>query len=576
MKAELIRALVLAIIAIGAVFTVALVPVDEDADACKWKVDNVIVMVPDGCSQSIQTLARWYKGEPLAIDSMAAGTVETSMFGSIITDSAPAATAFATGHKSSDKFIGVAPDPATGTLSIYDAEDYEDDAYMPLATILEGAKLEGMATGLVATSTITHATPAAFGAHIHNRGMESSIMGHLVYNDIDVVMGGGGSYVNSARSDVLDDRGYEQIDTRTDLMALDEDTEKVWGMFASGAMQPDQDRQWMSGNDEPSLAEMTERAIEFLSNDKDGFFLVVEGSQVDWAGHANDPFYMVTDFIAFDDAVKVALDFAKKDKHTQVIAFPDHNTGGMSLGNYRSDSSYTKMSIEMMVDPVEAMKCTYNVLVNELNALNDDGTCTYDEVRAEFDYWWGVKPTDAQINEMGITVSSNVISGVDGYKISEVFCRIFTYIGWSTHGHVGDDVPLWVYGPKDIYGHVDNTELAEICADLMGFELKSVQKRLFNEVTDDNLEDWGIDYDSWGTENADATKDNIDDGDLVVYLDDYTIVMPLDKDILEVYKSNGDLKRTFDMKGLTVHVYKPTGDKVFISLYAILIMEWYD
>ena len=124
-------------------------------------IKNVIVLVPDGCSQSIETLSRWYKGSPLNVDSIVTGTVETWMANSIITDSAPASTAFATGHKSTNGFIGVGPrtsDLLTG---------FTPDAapYVPLATILETSKLQSKATGLIATSTISHATPAGYAAH---------------------------------------------------------------------------------------------------------------------------------------------------------------------------------------------------------------------------------------------------------------------------------------------------------------------------------------------------------------------------------------------------------------------------
>jgi alkaline phosphatase len=96
------------------------------------------------------------------------------------------------------------------------------------------------------------------------------------------------------------------------------------------------------------MAEMTAKAIELLSQDRDGFFLMVEGSQVDWAGHNNDPIYMVTDFLAFDDAVKAACDFAD-DGRTLVMAFPDHNTGGMKIGHYYTAMGYTETTIEDLV-----------------------------------------------------------------------------------------------------------------------------------------------------------------------------------------------------------------------------------
>lgn len=130
------------------------------------QVKNVIVLVPDGCSATHITTARWYKGEPLALDEMISGGVRAYGADSIITDSAPAATAFATGWKTSDKFIGVLPD----SITIPSVSKISDELKMkPVATVLEGAKLNGKAVGLIATSNIQHATPAAYSAHWPDR-----------------------------------------------------------------------------------------------------------------------------------------------------------------------------------------------------------------------------------------------------------------------------------------------------------------------------------------------------------------------------------------------------------------------
>merc|ERR1711933_348452 len=108
------------------------------------------------------------------------------------------------------------------------------------------------------------------------------------------------------------------------------DGEKAWCSFADSHMSPDIDRVHFTPT-EPSIAEMTEKTIEMLSKNENGFFMMVEGSQVDFAGHANDPIWMTTDFIAWDDAVRVAVDFAKEDGETLVLALPDHNTGGLKI-----------------------------------------------------------------------------------------------------------------------------------------------------------------------------------------------------------------------------------------------------
>lgn len=151
-------------------------------------IKNVIMMVMDGTSAGATTLARWYKGAPLALDEMASGAVRTYSAESAITDSAPAATAMATGFKSNDKYIGILPSvvnsPGVSPIS-------KEHAMKPVANVLEGAELMGKATGIIATSAIQHATPAGFSAHVKHRNLFPDIAEQQVYQDIEVVLGGG-------------------------------------------------------------------------------------------------------------------------------------------------------------------------------------------------------------------------------------------------------------------------------------------------------------------------------------------------------------------------------------------------
>ena len=358
----------------------------DTKDHHKWSkrhgYKNVIVLIPDGCDETVQTLARWYKGDALQVDKMHNTAVKIHMANSVITGSAAAATAFATGHKTTVRFLGVGP----RTDDLLTGFQPTAQPYAPVASILEAAKLAGKATGLVATSRITHATPAAFACHIEDRDWDNDIMEHMVYNNVDVVFGGGARHLipesdtytttfgdswSGKREDgedmmqVLFDRGYSFVDNRNDMLALTGG--KVWGLFDDSHMDPDIDRQYFHDT-QPSIAEMTAKAIELLSQDEEGFFLMVEGSQVDWAGHNNDPIYMVTDFLAFDEAVKVACDFAEQDGRTLVLAYPDHNTGGMKIGHYYTPMDYTATTVEDLVNPLKKMTITSAGLV----ALMDD------------------------------------------------------------------------------------------------------------------------------------------------------------------------------------------------------------
>ncbi|AKB63934.1 alkaline phosphatase [Methanosarcina mazei] len=447
------------------------------------KIKNVIILVPDGCSQSVQTLARWYSGSPLMLDEMVAGTVSTYSTDSVITDSSSAASAFATGYKTTNGFVSVGPSNAS-VLSILENPS-EDMQYRPLATVLEGSKLEGKATGLVATSRVTHATPAAFASHVDNRDNENEIMEQMVYENVDVVFGGGSRHLvpeeeGGKRTDrenlteVLLDKGYQYVDSRDEMLNLS--SGKAWGLFASSHMAPDIDRTELVP-EEPSLSEMTGKALELLSQDKDGFFLMVEGSQVDWANHANDPVYAVTDFLAFDEAVKVAVEFAEQDGHTLVLAFPDHNTGGMTIGS-DSDSNYTSTTIEDVIDPLKSMKLSSAGIAEKIGT-----DVSSENIKAQLKTWWGIDATDDEVTEILEIYNNGEGLSLD-YSISEVINQNHTVIGWTTHGHCGEDVPLWAYGPDHPAGHLDNTEIAGYIAEKAGFNLEETNRYLFVEVSE--------------------------------------------------------------------------------------------
>lgn len=513
------------------------------------EIKNVIILVPDGCSQSVQTLARWYSGNTLMLDQMVTGMVSTYSTDSVITDSSSAATAFATGYKTTNGFVSVGPDNAS-VLSILEKPS-EDLQYSPLATVLEGSKLEGKATGLVATSRVTHATPAAFASHVDNRDNENEIMEQMVYEDIDVVFGGGSRHLipeaeGGKRTDgenlteVLLDRGYQYVDNRDEMLNLS--SGKAWGLFTSSHMAPDIDRAEIAP-EEPSLAEMTGKAVELLSQDKDGFFLMVEGSQVDWANHANDPAYAVTDFLAFDEAVKTAVEYAEKDGHTLVLAFPDHNTGGMTIGS-DSDSNYTSKSVEDVIDPLKGMKLSSAGVAEKI------GTDTSSEnIKAELKTWWGINATDDDVTEILELYNNGEGLSLD-YAISEVISKNHTVIGWTTHGHCGEDVPLWAYGPHYPEGHIDNTEIAGYVAKELGFDLNETSSCLFVEAGEIFSRDNGdgkLDEDEYLLDMSNSSNPLLRIGDAE---------LPVSKNILI---KDGV---TYELKGTVV--YTPATNKVYI------------
>jgi alkaline phosphatase len=522
----------------------------------RQRAKNVIILIPDGCSQSIQTLARWYKGERLTVDNIQVGVVKHEMADSVITDSAAAASAFATGYKTSNGFLSIGPREDT-VLSTYQwPEDPETFSYKPLATVMEGAKLEGKATGLAVTCRFSHATPAAWASHHSLRNDEAKeISEQMVYNEIDLVFGGGGRNLDPGyRPDhedllqVLLNRGYAIAETKDEMNAVN--TLPVYGMFASSHMAPEIDRPFDTP-DEPSLAEMTAKAIELLSQDRDGFILMVEGSQVDWAGHNNDPIYFVTDFIEFDKAVKVALDFAKKNGNTLVLAFPDHNTGGMDIGNRAYNNSYTGLTVEALLDPLRGMTRTANAVVAEMGGDDSDSNMI-----ATIGALWGITIDAAECQEIRDMAAGD--AGSMSYALARVISKNHTAIGWTSHGHNAEDVPLWAYGPGAPKGLLDNTELAETVADALNLNMKQIQNRLFVDMDDV----FGVD--GW-------TLDETDPANPVVKLSGSgaSAELPCSKDLLTITKWGKT--KTYNLEGVVVYV--PDTGRVYVPKQAVKIMK---
>lgn len=457
-------------------FLIALPVLGEETPA-----KNVIVLIVDGTSSEQYTLARWYKGSPLATDEILVGAVKTYIADSVVADSAPAATAYATGSRSSDKLISVGPKAETISAVPTPGPDLR---YRPLATVLEGARLLGKATGIVATSRVSHATPAAYMAHAPSREMEDDIMEQAVYQGIDVVFGGGKRHLlgrdkggnrpdNEDLVAVLKARGYQIVESRQQMLRLT--SGKAFGMFATSHMEPEIDRETFAPG-QPTLEEMTRKAIELLSQDTDGFFLMVEASQVDWACHANDPAHMLGDHMQFDKSVAVALEFAKRDGKTLVLALSDHNTGGMSIGNRRSDKTYSQMKVEALLDPLRRMNLSAWGIWRR---MGDDRTP--ERLRTLVKTHWGVDITQEEASE--ILALSQGYRGEPHYALGELLCPRYTYVGFTSHGHVGGDVPLFAFGPGRPSGLLDAPDIGKVAASAMGLDLTRLNARLFVDVS---------------------------------------------------------------------------------------------
>jgi alkaline phosphatase len=518
----------------------------------KKTVKNVIVLIPDGCSAEQYTLARWFKGKPLALDQIRVGALKTYTADSVVADSAPAASAFATGYRTSDKFISVGP--KNPTLPVVPPPD-ASLSYKPLATVLEGAKLLGKATGVVVTSRVSHATPAAYYAHVPSRYMENDIMEQGVYQNLDVVLGGGKRHLLSKESggkrtdnenlmDVLQERGYTFAATAKDLEQAK--SGKVYGIFAYSSMEGEIDRP-VFGPQQPTLEDMTKKAIDLLSQDPEGFFLLVEGSQVDWACHANDPAHMISDLLMFDRAVQAALDFAQKDGNTLVLAFSDHNCGGMSIGNYATSGTYSQMKLEALLEPLRKMRLSTMGLWREVGPFKTPG-----RVKEVVKEYWGLEITDEEAKQ--ILSLAPKYDKDPNYGFGEVICPKYTLIGWTSHGHTGGDVPLFAFGPGRPVGLLDGPDIGKTCARALGLNLEQLNARLFQEAAG-ALPDGQVTIDKSDPENP-VVK---------IAFQGKQAELPVNKNFL---KLDG---QTTPLEGVVV--YAPNTGKAYIPLQAVNLIK---
>ncbi|MFQ5603704.1 MAG: alkaline phosphatase [bacterium] len=282
-------------------------------------VKNIILLIGDGMGLPQINLARIKvhgAGGSLNIDKMpVVGLLKTHAADKLITDSAAAATALACGVKTRNGVISRTPDGKNAM------------------TILEAARDKGLSTGLVATSTITHATPAVFAAHVESRRQHAEIAVQMIAAKVNILLGGGKAYFlpkSNPASKRTDDRnllaeaqanGYKFVEIREQLGSAQ--SKYLLGLFQNNAL--------TTHPPEPSLAEMTHKALNLLNRNPKGFFLMVEGSQIDWRSHDQNAEGSVEQMLLFDEAIKVARKFAEKNQNTLVLITADHETGGLTL-----------------------------------------------------------------------------------------------------------------------------------------------------------------------------------------------------------------------------------------------------
>ncbi|WP_409291679.1 alkaline phosphatase [Peribacillus sp. SCS-37] len=441
LKKKLLPIAVLSTVALGSLYG-SLAVDDVQAKAKNEKtpeIKNVIFLIGDGMGVSYTSAYRYLKDNPNT------KAVETTEFDKYltgqqmtypedpeqnVTDSAAAATAMSAGIKTYNAAIGVDNDGSS------------------VKTVLEAAKENGKSTGLVATSEITHATPASYGAHDANRKNMNAIaddyFDEMIKGEhkIDVMLGGGSS--NFIRQDrdltkEFKNHGYSVVTNKQEMLK-DRGTHTL-GLFAPGGMPKMIDRD----SSMPSLADMTDTALNKLNKDKDGFFLMVEGSQIDWAGHDNDIVAAMSEMEDFEKAFKKAIEFAKKDKHTLVVATADHSTGGYSIG--------AKGNYNWFGAPVTAAKRTPDWMAEQIAKGAD--------VEKTLNSYLKLELTPEEVQSVKNAAQTKKVLDIDNSIEAIIDNRSVT--GWTTGGHTGEDVNVYAFGPgRELFsGKLDNTDQAK-------------------------------------------------------------------------------------------------------------------
>ncbi len=278
--------------------------------------ENIILFIGDGMGVGHITAGKIARGNINLERFSVMGLVTTHSANRLITESAAAATALATGYKTNNRAISVSVDKE------------------PLKTLFEYAKEQGKSIGVVVTSSVTGATPAAFLAHADDRRQQTDIAEQIANSDIDVLFGGGWAYFVPAATEGSQRKDQKNLlatlESRMPLILTDDklsahsDTQKLAALLAPGGLPKAADRDY-------SLNRLIQSAIHILSKNPNGFVLMVEGSQIDWAAHDHDQRHLIAELIDFDDAVGAGLDFAQKNRRTLIVVTADHETGGMAV-----------------------------------------------------------------------------------------------------------------------------------------------------------------------------------------------------------------------------------------------------
>lgn len=456
-----------------AAFLAGVLPVQAADAEQPSRAKYVFLFIGDGMGAAQRTAAELFLSGPqpeegpmhpatLAMNSLpVCGLSRTSSYDSLTTDSAASATAMATGRKTLNGALSV--DPVSGA---------------PCRTLAEIARQAGWKTGIVSTGPIDDATPAAFYAHQPTRGNHYDISMTLAASDFDYFAGGcpsGGepealegrpSPVDAARRN-----GFRIVTSRDDLLALKPGAGKVWAMFRADPETTSMHYEIDRPEDATSLADLTRKGIELLDN-PEGFFFMVEGAKIDYAGHIHDPGAAIHEVLALDRAVALALRFYREHPDdTLIIVTGDHETGGMALGSLRGSCWH-------IAERVAAQKMSQDAFARKVEEFREQKT-PFDEAAPVIRQAFGLKELrereleqlkDAYAESMkGITDwrgrtpearrlygKSDPVAVTCAHLVSD-----YAGIGWAAWSHTAIPVPTTAVGIgcEKFGGYYQNTAI---------------------------------------------------------------------------------------------------------------------
>ncbi|MGM0545396.1 MAG: alkaline phosphatase [Bacteroidota bacterium] len=438
---------------------------DEESFKDRGEAKNVIFMVSDGMSAGTLSMAnllkkRQFGSECHWIDlynsdrKFHRGLMDMASLNSPVPGSAAAASSWGSGHRINNMAVNTGPD---------------GEEYKPINQIFKDA---GKKTGLVTTARITHATPAGFSVNIDSRNKEDQIARKYLQREYDLMLGGGARHFESdSRNDGEDliskfsEKNYTIARNKQELTQASSDN-PLLGLFYDSHLPYSIDHQTIDEHQEniPTLAEMTENALGHLEN-QNGFILQVEGGRVDHGAHSNDAAGMLYDQIAFDDAIKVALDFVDQRDDTLLIITTDHGNANPALnaaGEGYNDSG-------PFFDRLQDFRHSNNWILSEL-----DASSSVSEIRERIEYATeqGVEKQQAQTLRKALNGNLDTIYEIKNSPTSVLASIManYTSISFTSGGHTSDYVELAALGPgiENLDHFTRNTELFDLMVQTAG------------------------------------------------------------------------------------------------------------